>query len=384
MALYSEELCDYCKDLNFDLLNYHQNGWEGLDFNGQERDISDVLETASHCTLCKHSAQLYNRVKEPFDQQVNPYRSKKGGLRTKLAGVSSSTEGHTLGQLMRLKLILPIQKNNGNWLKPSLIFQRCGQIFASVDDFCRAPSLVEWHVGGALPYEGRMRPLVANTRLFRKWRETCLTRHHAHCSTSLAGARPTVLRLVDVVDRCIVDAKLEDKYVALSYVWGGIEMPTLTRATKPLLYQPGSLDAALLPSTIEDAITTTAALNERYLWVDSLCILQDDDVDKLLFIPYMSSIYGAAEITIIAASGDNANAGLPGVRPSTRSRQQTVFNMKGVPVMVSLEDSVPSPESASLENESSSGNHISNAACNRRGWCYQERYVLYQLPQTIY
>jgi hypothetical protein len=46
------------------------------------------------------------------------------------------------------------------------------------------------------------------------------------------------------------------------------------------------------------------ALNERFLWVDALCLVQNDEMDM---------IYERVLMTIVAASGDNVNAGLPGV-----------------------------------------------------------------------
>jgi hypothetical protein len=49
------------------------------------------------------------------------------------------------------------------------------------------------------------------------------------------------------------------------------------------------------------------------LWVDSLCIVSNDPEDKASQIPAMTSVYGNAMLTIIAAAGENANHGLPGL-----------------------------------------------------------------------
>ncbi|KAK4100493.1 hypothetical protein N658DRAFT_497241 [Parathielavia hyrcaniae] len=65
-------------------------------------------------------------------------------------------------------------------------------------------------------------------------------------------------------------------------------------------------------------------LGERYLWVDDLCIVQDDPATKQPMIQNMHVIYSNAYVTLIAASGDNSDAGLPGVWPSSRKADQPI------------------------------------------------------------
>jgi hypothetical protein len=58
-----------------------------------------------------------------------------------------------------------------------------------------------------------------------------------------------------------------------------------------------------LPRTVRDAITVTRSLEYGYLWVDSLCIIQDDKQDQDLQIGMMDEIYSNATLTIAAGSG---------------------------------------------------------------------------------
>jgi Heterokaryon incompatibility protein (HET) len=64
------------------------------------------------------------------------------------------------------------------------------------------------------------------------------------------------------------------------------------------------------------------ALGERYLWVDALCIVQDDEENKTRQIANMDVVYGKAFATVVAIHGASADAGLPGVRPGTRPPQR--------------------------------------------------------------
>jgi Heterokaryon incompatibility protein (HET) len=75
---------------------------------------------------------------------------------------------------------------------------------------------------------------------------------------------------------CIVPASSPCRYQALSYVWGRTPMLQLLASNLDALSKPGSLDIKSLPYTIQDAIIVTRKIGESHLWVDSLCIIQDD------------------------------------------------------------------------------------------------------------
>lgn len=85
-------------------------------------------------------------------------------------------------------------------------------------------------------------------------------------------------------------------------------------------FLPGGIEKAWrgLPRTIQDAIELVRKLGVRYLWVDVLCLVQNDPDDTARGVKVMDEIYERSWLTIVAASGHSANAGLPGVREGSR------------------------------------------------------------------
>lgn len=106
------------------------------------------------------------------------------------------------------------------------------------------------------------------------------------------------------------------KYVALSYVWGNVDMKY-----RPCISKTPFVISDRCPPTIEDAIVLTLELGYRYLWIDSLCISPDASL-RHNQIANMDVVYKNAELTIVAAAGQNADYGLPGVGNRQR-REQT-------------------------------------------------------------
>ena len=102
-------------------------------------------------------------------------------------------------------------------------------------------------------------------------------------------------------------------------------------------------------------MTISSQLGFDYLWVDRICIIQDDQEDRLSQITNMGDIYTSASLVLIAACGDNMDFGLPGVsRP--RSNDQRHVDVAGLQVTNLIED---------LWDDEL-------AVWSTRGWTYQE------------
>ncbi|KAJ9640275.1 hypothetical protein H2199_005814, partial [Coniosporium tulheliwenetii] len=103
---------------------------------------------------------------------------------------------------------------------------------------------------------------------------------------------------IDLEDDCLATSSGATRYAALSYVWGGVNQLQLIRKNLKALKQSKSLSQdstlAKIPQTIRDAMSVTKALGIRYLWVDALCIVQDDYDSKCVHLQAMASIYAAA------------------------------------------------------------------------------------------
>jgi Heterokaryon incompatibility protein (HET) len=162
-------------------------------------------------------------------------------------------------------------------------------------------------------------------RLPRIWKSKCDELHSHYCGKKLSSSNPH--RLIDVQNNCVVPGYGKDSYVALSYVWGRAKFFTAHTNIVELLQRPGILPTLPIPKTIKDAIKVTELLGERYLWVDSLCILQDDMINKHLEIRNMCSIFGNASVTIIAAEGKDADSGLFGL-PGVSSPRSYPFHQE--------------------------------------------------------
>lgn len=171
--------------------------------------------------------------------------------------------------------------------------------------------------------------------LLKEWKYACQYIHGATCDAIVA--RKTALTgrpkfLVDTSSRSIVRAKPTQSYVALSYVWGRCKQLRTLKDNLESLQQENSLNnpewAAMIPQTIRDAIRIVETLDERYLWVDALCIVQDDEDEKHSQINDMAAIYANASLTIVATH-KNAAVGLEGIEGITGPRcfRQEVFTL---------------------------------------------------------
>jgi hypothetical protein len=222
--------------------------------------------------------------------------------------------------------------------------------------------------------------------LFKDWLRLCQRDHGSSCdgfvfqdaTQKAEGAfKP---RLVDVDRLMIVVGSFNDRLCALSYVWG----PNESFKAKTSYFEPDyehigevcldlrphlpstrgnhvgnseeKLASPLIPRSILDAIEVTRRLGEKFLWVDSLCIIQDTD-ELAASIPCMDSVYGKAVLTIVAAAGSDSNAGLPRAHPNAPRISQITERIHGRTFMLA---------------QPSLNRVLRRSTWASRGWTFQE------------
>lgn len=209
----------------------------------------------------------------------------------------------------------------------------------------------------------------------QRWLQDCRDRHHS-CKIGSATILPT--RVIDVGTspddtRLYVSQGEEGSYAALSHCWGGHTPVTTTRDT--LECHKRSLRFDSQSKTFADAVEVTRSLGLQYLWVDSLCIIQDDADDWTAESAKMSEVYRNATITFSADGADNASGGLFGSL-SFRTLAHKVYSIEteglyGELIMVYARLRSTRPSDPDSSPHSSHNTRPSNLST--RAWVVQER-----------
>jgi hypothetical protein len=97
------------------------------------------------------------------------------------------------------------------------------------------------------------------------------------------------------------------RYAALSHCWGGSNPLTTTKANR--VQHIRRIPHEKLPLTFRDAISVARSLGLAYLWIDSLCILQDSPEDWALQAGRMADIYEHSYVTISADAASDSSTG---------------------------------------------------------------------------
>ena len=167
-------------------------------------------------------------------------------------------------------------------------------------------------------------------------------------------------------------------YCALSYCWGG-EQEFKTTTSNIQSYKQ-AIPVEALPQTIQDAIRVAKAMGFQFLWVDSLCIIQDDRTDMTHELVKMVDIYAGAALTIAAASASSCHDGFLGRSEWDRPYWSLNFSLSSRCFNGQLVDIILRKTDETIEE---------TCPLHQRAWAFQEcvvspRLLIYGATQMMW
>ncbi|KAK3989005.1 heterokaryon incompatibility protein-domain-containing protein [Cladorrhinum sp. PSN332] len=224
-------------------------------------------------------------------------------------------------------------------------------------------------------------------RLILQWLKDCDTNHQSTCrrnAPSLTNAATLPTRLLDVghnssewihlrVSRLLRDSAQNSdlRYIALSHPWGDGAHHNhfcTTQGNFVSRLHDGIL-VSELPKTFRDAVLVTRSLGIRYIWIDSLCIIQGVDGDFHREAKFMETVFSSAYCVIAASRAKGTSSGFLSDEPRRRE-------FIALPQQPDTQDTVYICRA--IDNFQS---HIIDGHLNKRGWVLQERALA---RRTIY
>lgn len=151
-----------------------------------------------------------------------------------------------------------------------------------------------------------------NWALSRSWFEKCLKSHKV-CSSRTSPRLPTRLVRVGSTHRdaqlCLSkDLPKETQYATLSHCWGTLSISRLQTDNVEALQQALPFDK--LCKTFQEAFVAAHRFGLEYIWIDSLCIIQDDEDDWRQESGLMGEVYGNSTLNIAATAAPDGRSGL--------------------------------------------------------------------------
>ncbi|KAF2012898.1 HET-domain-containing protein [Aaosphaeria arxii CBS 175.79] len=358
-----DKLCDICTALNLDANRFvvlpgdpEENDWNRADELNIHLGKVEEIQGKTNCPLCRLVLVAISGKDIPTHENGEPLT----------VSMSWNTNGPTpdptqpWNRRPEVRVLRPyLRTQSGGY--PEMRFNLFPEITLLAND-----SPTDSTTYFIRPYDQEK----IDFAVARRWLALCNQNHGKTCRTNrilkeLKRSHPTEevpdFRCIDVENKCVARVPPRKRYAALSYVWGAaIHFSALT-SNIAALEKGGSLEDPefkdKIPLTIRDAITVAKEVGIEYLWVDNLCIIQNDDKLKTATIKAMDLVYSAADLVIVTAGSDNAHAGIAGLHPGTREYRQPI------------EEIAPGFRLAFRTRWADS---VEGRSYNKRGWTYQE------------
>jgi hypothetical protein len=141
---------------------------------------------------------------------------------------------------------------------------------------------------------------------------------------------PLPTRVIDILDpaepRLRESSGQQAEYLTLSYCWGqGKWLLNTRRCGRYEEFCKRIPSDESMPKTSGEALKVTRALGYRFLWIDALCIIQDDANDVQREMARMGDIYRLSTLTISAGNEPNTDSGLFAQRDARFCKSRNVL-----------------------------------------------------------
>ncbi|KAL1599536.1 hypothetical protein SLS60_007339 [Paraconiothyrium brasiliense] len=218
---------------------------------------------------------------------------------------------------------------------------------------------------------GEVKPIPRDTasektlQTVKHWIYEC-TSSHPLCSPADVATLPTRVIAVGSGEadvRLLETEKATGMYACLSHPWG--KRPLVRTLKENISQFKARIPWSALPRTFQDAINFTRRLGLQYIWIDSLCIVQDDPLDWQREAAQMATIYQHAYVTLAASKATDSSRGLytSPLDPKYQTQQLSLIN--------DVEDT-DFPLNACSDLLHIDG-FFDYFPISRRAWVYQER-----------
>lgn len=240
----------------------------------------------------------------------------------------------------------------------------------------------------AIPFSERT-DNAAVVKLAQDWLATCVRDHTSTCSHAPGYTPPRLLDLRGSSVRLILRQQIKApnmSYAALSHCWG--------RAPQNLVLTSENCTSLLdgirvddLPQTFQDAISLCRKLAISFLWIDSLCIMQQGKEharDWQLHVLEMSSIYSKCILCIAADSAADGSGGLF-INRDTKFYQPIAVDVRSWHGLLGNDPSSSTSSDREIDEVIENGLLVLNVShidedfrkcpLSIRAWAYQERFL---------
>ena len=240
-----------------------------------------------------------------------------------------------------------------------------------------------WHYERG-PWRTSSTSSQATIDLAKTWLNSCLSKHK-QCRRQGTFPDPKPNRLLmlsgspDHPSLYLAEVTTQQSHIAyltLSHCWGTGPLLTTTRE-KYHSYLQG-IPYTDLPQTFKDAVTIALRLGYYAIWIDALCIIQDEKEDWESTAPNMGFIYGNSVCTIAALSSADSAGGCYHKRRPLSFLPCSINTKNGNTLKLSAARARGIRE---VNNPVQNMGNFDAPPLHRRGWVVQERALS---PRTLY